>query len=36
MAILVAFGIIHARKTDDAAEMLTHTTPVRKGALVTA
>jgi hypothetical protein len=34
MAILVLFGIIHARKTDEAEELLTHT--VRRGALVNA
>jgi len=36
MALLVLFGIVHARMTDDAKELLTHTTTVRKGALVTA
>jgi hypothetical protein len=36
MAILVLFGIYHARKTDDTKELLTHTTPVRGGVLVTA
>jgi hypothetical protein len=35
MALLVLFGIVHARKTDDAKELLTHTTTVPKGALVT-
>jgi hypothetical protein len=36
MAVLVLFGIVHARKTDDAKELLTHTTTVRRGALATA
>jgi hypothetical protein len=36
MALLVLFGISHARKTDDAREMLTHTTTVPKGVLVSA
>jgi hypothetical protein len=36
MALLVIFGIVHARKTDDASEMLTHTTPVRSEELTNA
>ena len=36
MALLVLFGILHARKTDNATELLTHSPAVRNGALVTA
>jgi hypothetical protein len=36
MALLVLFGVLHARKTDDAKELLTHTTTARRGALVPA
>jgi len=36
MAILVLFGIVHARKTDDVEELLAHTTAVRSEPLVNA
>jgi hypothetical protein len=36
MAILVAFGFWHARRTDEATELVTHTTHVREGSLTTA
>jgi hypothetical protein len=36
MLILVLLGIRHARKTDDAKEILTHTDTVRTGELVNA
>ena len=36
MALLVLFGVLHARRTDEAKELLTHTTPTERGALVTA
>jgi hypothetical protein len=34
MALLVIFGIVHARRTDDEAELLAHTTPERTEELV--
>jgi hypothetical protein len=36
MALLVVFGVLHARKTDEAKELLTHTSPTKRGELVTA
>ena len=36
MAILVAFGFWHARRTDEAAELVTHTAHVRGGSVATA
>jgi hypothetical protein len=36
MAILVAFGLWHARRTDEAEEMVTHTTHVSRGSLAPA
>jgi len=35
MALLVAFGFWHARRTSEATELVTKTTPVRRGALAT-
>jgi hypothetical protein len=36
MALLVLFGILHARETDDAKELLAHITTVKRGAIATA
>jgi hypothetical protein len=36
MAILVAFGLWHARRTDENTELVTHTTHVRPGAVAAA
>jgi hypothetical protein len=36
MALLVLFGVLHARKTDEAKELLTHTSSTKRGELVTA
>jgi hypothetical protein len=36
MALLVVFGILHTRRTDGAKELLNHSSPAHRGALVTA
>jgi uncharacterized protein (DUF1778 family) len=36
MGLLVLFGVLHARKTDDAREMLDHAATVSRRELVPA